>query len=41
LHFNLDHPHKDDVNWLKDTIVARNPGEDAVSTVPIKQVDTV
>lgn len=41
LHFNLDHPHKDDANWLKDTIVARNPGEDAVSTVPIKQVETV
>jgi L-aspartate oxidase len=23
LHYNLDHPRKDDVNWKKDTVIAK------------------
>jgi len=33
LHFNVDHPEKDDSNWLKDTIVIKNPAEEFLSTV--------
>jgi L-aspartate oxidase len=35
LHFNVDHPEKDDVNWLKDTIVRKNPAEEFFSTVSL------
>ena len=27
LHFIVDHPEKDDSNWLKDTVVRKNPGK--------------
>src|SRR5208337_1622145 len=33
LHFNVDHPEKDNSNWLKDTIVRKNPAEEFLSTV--------
>jgi L-aspartate oxidase len=33
LHFNVDHPEKDDSNWLKDTVVRKNPAEEFLSTV--------
>lgn len=33
LHYNLDHPQKDDQNWLKDTVVVRNPAEEFLSAV--------
>jgi L-aspartate oxidase len=33
LHFNVDHPEKDDFNWLKDTVVRKNPAEEFLSTV--------
>jgi L-aspartate oxidase len=33
LHFNVDHPQKDDSNWLKDTVVRKNPAEEFVSSV--------
>ncbi|ABK16304.1 L-aspartate oxidase [Syntrophobacter fumaroxidans MPOB] len=33
LHYNLDHPQKDDARWLKDTILVRPPAEEFVSTV--------
>jgi L-aspartate oxidase len=33
LHFNVDHPQKDDSNWLKDTVVSKNPAEEFLSTV--------
>jgi L-aspartate oxidase len=33
LHFNVDHPGKDDTNWLKDTVVRKNPAEQFISTV--------
>jgi L-aspartate oxidase len=28
LHYNLDHPRKDDANWRKDTMVTRREGEE-------------
>lgn len=34
LHFNTDHPARDDDNWLKDTIVQKNPAEEFLSVVP-------
>lgn len=30
LHYNLDHPQKDDANWLKDTVVVRRQTEEFV-----------
>ncbi len=33
LHFNVDHPEKDDYNWLKDTVVVKNPAEEFLSSV--------
>ncbi len=33
LHFNVDHPEKDDFNWLKDTTVRKNPAEEFLSTM--------
>ncbi|SPF38539.1 L-aspartate oxidase 1 [Syntrophobacter sp. SbD1] len=33
LHFNVDHPEKDDSNWLQDTVVRKNPAEEFISTV--------
>ncbi len=36
LHFNVDHPEKDDYNWLKDTVLRKNAGEDFVPTVPFR-----
>jgi L-aspartate oxidase len=33
LHFNVDNPEKDDSNWLKDTVVRKNPAEEFLSTV--------
>jgi L-aspartate oxidase len=35
LHFNVDHPEKNDSNWLKDTVVMRNPAEEFLSTVRV------
>jgi L-aspartate oxidase len=31
LHFNVDHPQTDDANWLKDTVVQKNPAEEFIS----------
>ena len=28
LHYNLDHPQKDDQNWLRDTVVVKNQTEE-------------
>ncbi len=33
LHFNVDHPEKDDSNWLKDTVVRKNPAEEFLPSV--------
>lgn len=33
LHYNLDHPQKDDVNWLRDTIVMRRQAEDFLCSI--------
>jgi len=33
LHFNVDHPQKDDSKWLKDTVVRKNPAEEFLSSV--------
>jgi L-aspartate oxidase len=33
LHFNVDHPERDDKNWLKDTIVRKNPAEEFLPMV--------
>jgi L-aspartate oxidase len=33
LHFNVDHPQKDDFSWLKDTIVRKDPAEEFLSSV--------
>ncbi|MFZ2445084.1 MAG: L-aspartate oxidase [Syntrophobacteraceae bacterium] len=41
LHYNLDHPQKDDANWLKDTIVSKNPAEDFFSPVSVKTDEPV
>lgn len=32
LHFNLDHPQKDDLNWRRDTVVARQRSEAILCT---------
>lgn len=34
LHYNLDYPQKDDVNWKRDTTVARHQREEPHCTVP-------
>jgi L-aspartate oxidase len=34
LHYNLDHPQKDDANWLKDTVVVRRETEEFVCALP-------
>lgn len=41
LHYNLEHPHKDDANWLRDTIVSKIPAEDFISSVPFKTDEPV
>jgi L-aspartate oxidase len=33
LHYNLNHPQRDDVNWLKDTVVAQRQVEDLICPV--------
>ncbi|MBP8645029.1 MAG: L-aspartate oxidase [Syntrophobacteraceae bacterium] len=33
LHYNLDHPHKDDVAWRRDTVVSRKQSEDSLCVV--------
>lgn len=33
LHYNLDHPRKDDVNWLHDTVVVKKSPEDFLCTI--------
>jgi L-aspartate oxidase len=33
LHFNLDHPQKDDLNWQRDTVVARRQAEELLYIV--------
>ncbi len=37
LHYNLDHPLKDDENWLKDTVVVRRDAEEFVCALPSKE----
>jgi L-aspartate oxidase len=37
LHFNVDHPEKDNDNWLKDTIVKKNPAEEFLTTLRLKR----
>lgn len=34
LHYNLDHPHRDDENWLRDTVVARRQEDDLICPLP-------
>lgn len=34
LHFNLDHPGKDDANWRRDTIVSRKDVVDLLCSIP-------
>jgi L-aspartate oxidase len=34
LHYNLDHPQKDDGRWLRDTIVMRRQAEDFLCALP-------
>jgi L-aspartate oxidase len=41
LHYNLDHPHKDDIHSLKDTIVSKIPAEDFISSVPFRTDEPV
>jgi L-aspartate oxidase len=41
LHYNVEHPHKDDANWLRDTIVSKIPAEDFISSVPFKTDEPV
>jgi L-aspartate oxidase len=36
LHFNVDHPGTEDGNWLKDTVVEKNPAEEFLSLVSFK-----
>jgi L-aspartate oxidase len=36
LHFNVDHPETDDADWLKDTVVQKNPAEEFFSVVPFR-----
>ncbi len=36
LHFNVDHPGTDDGNWLKDTVVEKNPAEEFFSMVSFR-----
>ncbi|MHC1729832.1 MAG: L-aspartate oxidase [Syntrophobacteraceae bacterium] len=36
LHFNVDHPGKDEAKWLKDTIVFKSPAEEFLSSVLFK-----
>ncbi len=36
LHFNVDHPGRDDANWLKDTVVSKNPAEEFLPIVPLR-----
>lgn len=33
LHFNVDHPEKDESNWHKDTVVMKNPPKEFLPTV--------
>jgi L-aspartate oxidase len=33
LHFNVDHPGTDDANWLRDTVVIKNPAEEFLSPI--------
>lgn len=40
LHFNVDHPQKDDSS-LKDTIVHKNPAEDFFSSIPFRTNEPV
>jgi L-aspartate oxidase len=37
LHYNLNHPQRDDVNWLKDTVVAQRQMEDLIC--PVSELD--
>ena len=32
LHYNLDHPQKDDLNWQRDTVVVRHQTEEFLCT---------
>ena len=32
LHYNLDHPQKDDLNWQRDTVVVRQQTEEFLCT---------
>ncbi len=34
LHFNVDHPHTNDADWLNDTVVQKNPAEEFFSLEP-------
>jgi len=38
LHYNLDHPRKDDNHWLKDTVVDKRETEDFIC--PVSQPET-
>lgn len=33
LHYNLDHPQKDDLNWRRDTVVMRQQGDDQLCAI--------
>jgi L-aspartate oxidase len=36
LHYNLDHPVKDDGNWRRDTVVVKSAAEEFISTVAVR-----
>lgn len=37
LHYNLDHPQKDNTNWLKDTIVCKHAADEFTSCLPFRR----
>lgn len=37
LHYNLDHPLKDDANWKRDTTVSKREGDEFLCAVPPEQ----
>ncbi len=41
LHYNVDHPQKEDESRIKDTIVSKNPAEEFFSFVPVRTAEPV
>ncbi|NLI80689.1 MAG: L-aspartate oxidase [Deltaproteobacteria bacterium] len=38
LHYNLDHPRKDDAHWRRDTVVSRERAEDGLCAIPAREM---